>query len=81
MAVTSILDFILETAQTDRVGAGVMLTQSLMAGDKATLTLGYTFANALNAAANIFNLSSVPLSTIQLSMVAEAVAKSKGMKG
>jgi hypothetical protein len=47
----SILSFIKATAKTDPVAAGEMLVQSLMAGDPATLKLGYSFGSALLAAA------------------------------
>lgn len=55
--VTSPLDFIIETAKTDPIQAGEMMVQSLMAGDPATLKLGYSFGSALTATAVTLGLS------------------------
>lgn len=54
-------DYIMNLANTDKVEAGELMVRSLMASDKATLKLGYTFPNALNATAELLKLSQIQL--------------------
>lgn len=69
---TSPLDFILETAETHPLAAGEMLTQSLMAGDPATLKLGYSLGSALIAATKMLNLDAT-----QVALIADRIYRKK----
>lgn len=69
---TSPMDFILETAETDPVAAGEMLVQGLMAGDPATLKLGYSFGSALLSAVELLKLDAK-----QVALVAHRIYEAK----
>lgn len=70
-----VLDFILDTAKTDKVAAGEMMVQSLMAGNPDTLTLGYSFGSALIATAQHLDLTPRETALVAASIHDELVAK------
>lgn len=72
MTYTSPMDFILETAKTDKVAAGEMLVKGLMVGDKATLKVGYPFGSALLSAIKLLDLDRE-----QVALVASRIYREK----
>lgn len=67
-----VFDYILRVAETDKVEAGTLMTQALMAGDAETLKLGYSLGAALLA-----TVRQLDLTAEQTALVAGKVAGGK----
>lgn len=65
----SFYDFIMETAETDPLGAAEMMVQGLMRGDRVSLKLGYGLGAALCA-----TLEQIPLTPAKVGALVERVA-------